>query len=126
MPNRIIKESICASDSVNELGFFEQAVFVRLIVTVDDFGRYDARHAVLRARLFPLSNVTDKQIGCALDRLQTAGIVFLYDVAGKPYLQFANWSKHQQIRNKRSKFPSPDSNCVNLQSIEINRVCRSR
>ena len=31
MPNRIIKESICTSDSIAELGWFEEVLFYRLI-----------------------------------------------------------------------------------------------
>ena len=41
MPNRIIKESICTSDNVDQLTAFEETVFVRLIVNCDDFGRMD-------------------------------------------------------------------------------------
>ena len=29
-------------------------------------------------------------------------------VNGKPYLHFPTWSKHQNIRNQRSKYPGPD------------------
>ena len=30
---------------------------------------------------------------------------------GKKYIQFAKWSKHQQIRAKRSKYPIMDDSC---------------
>lgn len=108
MPNRIIKESICTSDSIAQLSWFEECFFVRLIVTVDDFGRMDARPAILRGRLFPLSSVTDKQIADGLRKLSSAGIVDLYTVGGKPYLHLTAWSKHQTPRAKESKYPAPD------------------
>ena len=37
MPNRIIRESICTSDSVDKLSWFEEVLFYRLIVNCDDF-----------------------------------------------------------------------------------------
>ena len=107
MPNRIIKESICTSESVDGLTWFEEAFFYRLIVNCDDYGRMDARPAILKSRLFPLKSLTDKQIGDALNKLSSAGIVTTYMVEAKPYLQIVAWNCHQQVRNKKSKFPSP-------------------
>ena len=43
MPNRIIKESICTSENIDQLSPFCETVFYRLIVNVDDYGRIDAR-----------------------------------------------------------------------------------
>ena len=54
MPNRILKESVCTSDSIYALTWFEECLFYRLIVNCDDFGRFDGRVAVIKNRLFPL------------------------------------------------------------------------
>ena len=60
MPNRILKESICTSDQIDALTWFDEVVWYRLIVNCDDYGRMDGRPAVLKSRLFPLKgNVTD-------------------------------------------------------------------
>ena len=107
MPNRIIKESVCGSETVDALSWFEEVFFYRLIVNCDDYGRMDARPAILRSRLFPLKNVTDKQVMSALQSLRSVGIVDLYDVDGRPFLQIRTWEKHQVIRAKKSKYPSP-------------------
>ena len=120
MPNRILKESITYSASIDRLTWFEECFFYRLIVICDDYGRTDARTALLKARLFPLKGVTEKQIGDALHKLSTVGIVHLYEVDGGSFLQLVSWKDHQQIRNKRSKFPAPESNCKDLISIDIN------
>jgi len=117
MPNRIIKESICVSVSIDMLTWFEDAFFYRLIVNCDDFGRFDARPAVLRARLFPLKDITTKQIEAALTKLATVGMVRVYEYDRQPFLQLENWSKHQSVRNKRSKYPDPnalESTCKQL------------
>ena len=126
MPNRIIKDSICTSASVNELSAFEETFFVRLIVNVDDFGRFDARPAILKSRLFPLKAITEKQISGALRKLSTLNIVNLYEVDGKPYVMFVNWKQHQSIRAARSKYPAPQQmnadeiNCMQMNTDDFN------
>lgn len=114
MPNRILKESICTSETIAELSWFEEVLFYRLIVSADDFGRYDARPAIIKGRLFPLSGVTVKQISDALNKLASVGIVILYGIDGHGYLQISTWERHQSPRAKKSKYPSPPDN---LQAI---------
>lgn len=110
MPNRIIKESICTSDDINALALFEEVLFYRLIVTCDDYGRMDARTAILRARMFPLRDeVTDDMVDAALARLCALGCVRRYDVDGKPYLCLPSWENHQRVRNQRGKYPPPSA-----------------
>lgn len=108
MPNRIIKDSICFSDDLEQLSWFEQCFYIRLIVSVDDFGRFDGRSAIIKGRLFPLSNVTTRQIDDALARLSSAGMVLLYTVSGRPYLQIIAFRKHQSPRAHESKYPAPE------------------
>lgn len=120
MPNRIIKDSIHTSERLNALSDFQFRLWVSLITYVDDFGRGDARPAVIRGTCFPLRDrITNRDIEAALTTLAGAGCVSLYNVDGKPYLYFPNWESHQSIRNKRSRFPAPEA-CAHLQSIEIN------
>ena len=126
MPNRILKESICTSDSVEKLSWFEEVFFYRLIVNCDDYGRMDARLPILRARLFPLKNTTNKDIKNALQSLRSAGLIDLYEVDGRSVLQMRTWEKHQQIRARKSKYPAKDSGaqvddikCNHLQSDDI-------
>lgn len=121
MPNRIIKESICTSDDIAALSWFEQALFTRLIVTVDDYGRMDARASILKGRLFPLDDVKPAEIEKGLKHMAELGMVILYSVAGKPYLLLTAWDKHQNPRAKASKYPSPEESdfiCEHLQADE--------
>lgn len=117
MPNRIIKESICTSDNLDTLSWFEEVFFYRLIVNCDDYGRMDARPAILKARLFPLKSITEKQINVVLQSLRSAGMIDLYTVDGRSFLQIRTWEQHQTIRAKKSKFPKPEQR---LQTSEIN------
>ena len=108
MPNRIIRESICTSDSVDKLSWFEEVLFYRLIVNCDDFGRFDGRAAVVKNRLFPLKeNLTLKTVENALHGLASAGLIALYVFEGKRFLYLPTWGKYQTQRAKVSKFPSP-------------------
>lgn len=125
MPNRIIKESIRTSDSINELSWFEECLFYRLIVSCDDFGRFDGRPAIIKGTCFPLKeNVTVKAIRDGLNKLAMAELVNLYKVDGKPYLSLPAWDHHQTRRANKSKYPSPDdgemisseSNCMQMNS----------
>lgn len=108
MSNRLIRDSICSSDTIDELTWFEEVFFYRLIVNCDDFGRTDARPAILKANLFPLKSTTISEIEKTLNRLSAVGLIYRYKVNDRPYLQLVTWEKYQQIRSKKSKFPAPD------------------
>lgn len=122
MPNRLIKDSIRFSEKVNSLSDFQFRLWVSLITYVDDYGRGDARPAVIKGTCFPLRDrITNKDIDAALNALAGAGCVGLYNVDGKPYLYFPNWQSHQNIRNKKSKFPAPENaTCNQLHTIASN------
>ena len=123
MPNRIIKDSICRSDDYKALTLFQRDFFIRLIVTVDDYGRYDARPSILKGQMYPLEGTTEATIEEALKAMSTLGIVLLYSVEGRPYLQLTSWQKHQTIRAKKSRYPAPSAvdsvdniTCIHLKS----------
>lgn len=108
MPDRIIRESICTSDTLNLLSDFEERFWTHLIVICDDFGRFDARPAVLKARLFPLrESLTFKNIADCLAKLASVGLIELYEVDGRPFLHVVTWERYQRVRAKKSKFPGP-------------------
>ena len=108
MPNRILKDSICTSDNVDDLTAFQETFFYRLIVNCDDYGRMDARAKILAARLFPLKSLKEEQVKDALRALAAADLILIYEVDGRPYLQMKTWERHQQVRAAKSKYPSPD------------------
>lgn len=124
MPNRIIKESICISESINNLSWFEEVFFYRLIVNCDDYGRFDGRTAVIKNRLFPLKdNITLKSVENVINKLVNLGLVVLYMFEGKPYLYLPTWNEHQNIRAKRSKYPAPNSEIICNHMNSNDRIC---
>ena len=113
MPNRIIKDSIRTSKSVNSLTDFQFRVWLYLITYVDDYGRGSADAEILKGFVFPRrKSVTEAQIQRALDDLATIGMIHLYEVDGDSYFCFPNWDKHQRIQTKRSKYPDPCESTV--------------
>lgn len=126
MPNRILKESICRSDQINSLSPFEEVLFYRLIVNADDYGRFDGRIAIIKSLLFPLKDsIRADQIEKAIKTLSSVELVDCYTVAGKPFIRLTGWDRHQSIRAKKSKYPSPDeeqkhdeATCAHMKSSE--------
>jgi len=122
MPNRIIKESICTSENLDNLKPEEEVFFYRLMVNCDDYGRTDARPQILRAKCFPMKmdKITNNDIKNWLYALVREKLIVIYLVDGKQYLQFVTWGRHQQIRAKKSKYPAPSGNYLNMKSPDIN------
>jgi len=124
MPNRIIKESICTSDNLNELDPVEETFFYRILVNCDDYGIADARASILRAKCFPLKvdKVKESDIEKYLSKLVQKQLIFLYEVEGKRYLKMTTWENHQQIRAKRSKHPLPEEGTLISSDINCNQI----
>ena len=108
MPNRIIKESITTSEKLASLSDFEFRLWIGLITQADDAGRGDARPAVIKGRVFPFrERLTVKDVGCSLRALADKGCIALYEIDGRSYFYFPNWSKHQRVRDCKPKYPEP-------------------
>ena len=128
MGNRILKESICSSDTIEKLNWMQEVFFYRLIVNCDDHGRFDARLPILSARLFPLKTMGTAMIAEALRGLCEAGLVRLYRVEGKAYGCIRSWDRHQTIRAAKGKYPPPpadgddqpanEDSCIQLKADE--------
>jgi hypothetical protein len=106
MPNRIIRESILDSDAVNSLTPEGEVFYRRLMSVVDDYGRFDARIAVLRSRLYPLQleKVREASVERCLAECEAARLVRLYVAGDKQYLTFL---KLGAPRSKESRWPAP-------------------
>lgn len=107
MPDRIVRAAILTSDGVCSLSWAAEVFYRRLMSVVDDYGRYDGRVSVLKSHCYPLQTdkVTDRDVGKWLSESAAAGLVTLYSVAGKPYLQVERFN--QRIRSD-SKWPAPE------------------
>ena len=124
MPNRIIKESICTSPTLDQLTPEEEVCFYRLIVKCDDFGRFDGRAEVVAGVCFPLklgrSAVKVADVEKWLRRLSLVNLIVLYVVKDVRYLQMTTWPEHQSTRANKSKYPlsTDESICVQVNANE--------
>lgn len=119
MPNRIIKESILASESINGLSPEAEILFYRLMVCCDDFGIFYGNPSMIRPRCYPLriDKVKESSIVKWLLELQKADLIFLYEAEGKTFLKLKSWERHQTIRAKKSKYVTPDDDCAQLKTF---------
>lgn len=115
MPNRIIRDGILRSEKVNSLEPLTELFYRRLMSVVDDYGRTEAHLTLLRSSCYPLliDKVDEPTVKNHLKECQKVGLVQLYTVDGKHFIQLRNFN--QQVRAKVSKYPQPpadDIGCV--------------
>lgn len=126
MPNRIISPKICTSPELNEKGltFFDEVVFYRLLVCCDANGRIEADAGHIRATLFPRKqNVTRDSIQTTVSKLQSVGLVHVYEVNGINYLQIARWADYQVVRSK-GLYPDPNENDTDKNLVNnVSTIC---
>lgn len=128
MPNRIIRESINDSETVNALSMRSELFYRRLQLVVDDYGRYEARLPILRVRLFglQLEQWPEAEIHAALKECNEAcradgtPLVRLYEKDRKVFLEVTDF--RQPIRIKHKKYPEPQEGT----EVCVDSLMRSR
>lgn len=104
MPTRYLKPGICDSSVIDKASALAECLYYRLLVNVDDFGRLDARPAVVRSKCFPLKDtISNKDTEKLLQELEDCGLIILYEIDGCIYMQFTKWDN--VARSKVSKCP---------------------
>lgn len=111
MPTRYLKPGIRDSATIDNLSPVAEILYYRLLVTVDDFGRYDARPAMIKSQCFPVKDsMTPEKCQKALQELADAGMILAYSIDGKPYLQIQKWDN--KPRATESHFPAYSDTCI--------------
>lgn len=112
MPDRVVRQDILTSDAVNALSWPAEVFYRRLMSLADDFGRYEADVALLRAFLFPkkLSQVSDSDIVKWMGECSKTGLIRSYQVGNKGYLEIQKFG--QRLRAMRSKYPEPSADDI--------------
>lgn len=106
MPTRVLRDGILTSERVNSLSPNAELFYRRLMSVVDDYGRFSANLTLLRASCYPLKldSVKEDSIKKHLAEAEGAGLIVLFTVAGKAFLEMQDFG--QRIQSK-SKFPEP-------------------
>jgi hypothetical protein len=107
---RSIKPEFFTSEIVASLPLRTRLTWIGLWTHCDNYGRAKDNAKLIKAAVWPLDDVSTKDIESDLNTLADCRLVVRYSVAGKPYLAVANWVEHQYGANKGDpKFPGPDS-----------------
>ena len=113
MPTRYLKSGIRDSEAIEKLSPLAENLYYRLLVTVDDFGRYDARPPMVKAACFPVKDsINANKAEVLMKELAEHGLIEVYMVQGKPYLQMTKWDNIP--RAKESKFPANEYDAMQL------------
>lgn len=107
MPNRIARDSARTSRTLAQLSDFGERGFWRLMLTADDFGRFEADPAIVLAQCFPrmMDRITLSMCEQMLRECVAVGLIELYEVDGTNYGHFVKANKYFTRRAKHSKYP---------------------
>ena len=111
MPQRLLKPGLKDSMRFNSCSWPAQSLFVRLIMVVDDYGRFDAHPLQLARILFPFGRPSDgrpvreEEMTDWLAELVKAKMLVLYMVREGHFLELTRWT--ERIRSRQSRFPAP-------------------
>lgn len=110
MPNRIIRDACKTSPSLAALSDLAERTFWRIIVTLDDFGRYHGTTLALLAAAFPVppEGLTLDRFQSALDELEAGGLLRFYEIDARRYVMSPTWTKYQRLRARESNYPEPN------------------
>lgn len=105
---RNIKPEFFTSEAVSELPIRARLTWIGLWTHCDNHGRARDNVKIIKGAVWPLDNVSLKEIEDDLVTLAAQGRIVRYTVDGKRYLVVTNWGEHQYGAFKGdSKYPAP-------------------
>jgi hypothetical protein len=129
---RSIKPEYWTSEQVMACARDTRLLFIGIWNFCDDAGRMSANAKTVKAMVFPGDeDLTSDAVRGMIDELSSNGLICLYTVDGKEFLQVLGW-RHQKIdRPQPSKFPPPpaafDDNSTNdRRSVSTDRKGEER
>ena len=106
---RSIKPEFFTSEAVSALPLRARLTWIGLWTHCDNHGRARDNGKLIKAAIWPLDDVTLKDIEEDLATLAAHGRIARYSVEGKRYLVVTNWGEHQYGAGKGDpKFPGLD------------------
>jgi hypothetical protein len=104
---RSIKPEFWTSEQVMECSLSARLLFIGLWNFADDLGRMSMSAKSIKAQIFPSDEITSETILGMIQDLSNNGLLLLYTVEGKDYLQITGW-QHQRIdKPQPGKHPAP-------------------
>ncbi|PZF82321.1 hypothetical protein C1I99_31600, partial [Micromonospora deserti] len=107
---RTIKPSFFKSEDVSVLPFRARLTWIGLWTHCDDQGRTKDNARLIKGDVWPLDDVSLRDIEEDLAVLAANGRIIRYEVAGVRYLEVVNWHDHQKIsKPSPSRIPGPEA-----------------
>lgn len=113
MPNRILRDWT-DSETIEKLTVEAEVFFTRLIMKVDDFGRYSANPKLLKSTLFPLKEYSQEKITTWMKECEEVGLIQTYNSNDRNYLVIHGFKQHK--RKMISDYPDPPSSASAMQT----------
>ena len=105
---RSIKPEFFTSEDVSALPLRARLTWIGLWTHCDDHGRAKDNVKLIKAAVWPLDDVSLRDVEDDLTALAEAGRIIRYEAAGGRFLAVVKWHDHQAInRPKDSKHPAP-------------------
>jgi hypothetical protein len=104
---RSIKPEFWTSEQVMECSLNARLLFIGLWNFADDLGRLPNSTKTIRAQIFPGDDLSLDNIRGMINELSKNGLIVMYSVDDKDYLQVTGW-QHQRIdKPQAAKHPAP-------------------
>lgn len=123
---RTIKPDFFTSDDVAQLPIRARLTWIGLWTQADDHGRCKDNAKLVKAAVWPLDDVSLKDVESDLNTLADCGRIMRYSDSSGRYLAIRAWHVHQAInRPSRAKYPAPPEpvNPVNQGDIGYCQEC---
>ncbi len=104
---RSIKPEFWTSEQVLECSPIARLMFVGMWNFADDMGRMPCSPKSIKAQVFPSDDISLDSVRGMLNELSSNGLILIYSVEDKDYLQITGWA-HQRIdKPQPAKYPAP-------------------
>lgn len=106
----MLNKVILTSQKVNKISEGAENLYYRILLLVDDYGRYYADPDIIKSYCYPKRKVPISIIKKRLIELINIRLIKTYKDNGEEYLEFVNFRKYQKFRSDirlREDFPKP-------------------
>jgi len=103
----MLAKSISISERVSDLSDFTALLFTWMIPHADDWGILPGSPKKIKALVIPMRRQSANDVDKALGEIESAKLIWRYEVDGERYIQFRKWEKHQDGLHKRTTPKSP-------------------
>lgn len=108
MPERILRDWT-DSEKFDALSSGAETLFTRLVMKVDDYGRFSRDPVNVRGACFPrVENLRANTVDAWLKELSDHHLILCYQVGSKPLLAIINFRQRLRVPPPKPKFPPPD------------------